>query len=52
MAENCTCHEEKRLSMWQRMWHRVRMVTWSCPRCGRPFATEMERNIHMMSCGS
>ena len=31
---------------------RVRGITWSCPRCGRPFTTEIERNIHMLSCGS
>ena len=30
----------------------IRSVTWSCPRCGRPFLTEAERNLHWMSCGS
>lgn len=27
-------------------------ITYSCPRCGRPFLTEFQLSIHMMSCGA
>ena len=27
-------------------------ITYSCPRCGRPFVSEFERNVHLMSCGA
>ena len=33
------------------LYKRVRFVTWSCPRCGRPFLTEIEMTIHYLSCG-
>ncbi|MDO4752833.1 MAG: hypothetical protein Q4A36_01175 [Candidatus Saccharibacteria bacterium] len=36
----------------RRIFHRVRCITWSCPRCGRPFTSEMQRDLHMLSCGS
>lgn len=31
---------------------RVRSITWSCPRCGRPFLTQTERDLHYLQCGS
>ena len=34
------------------IYRKIRCITWSCPRCGRPFTSEIERNIHMLSCGS
>ncbi len=27
-------------------------MTWSCPRCRRPFLTEQQMLIHYLSCGS
>lgn len=27
-------------------------ITWSCPRCGRPFTTQQEMHLHYLSCGS
>ena len=41
----------KKLPMPKRFCRSVGVV-YSCPRCGRPFVTEIERNIHMLSCGS
>ncbi|MBR2753822.1 hypothetical protein IKF28_00880 [Candidatus Saccharibacteria bacterium] len=31
---------------------RVRGITYSCPRCGRPFLTQTELAIHMLECGA
>lgn len=25
-------------------------LTWSCPYCGRPFVTQAQRDLHMMTC--
>ena len=30
----------------------VHSVTYSCPRCGRPFLTQQERDLHYLSCGA
>ena len=27
-------------------------ITYSCPRCGRPFLTPFELSVHLMTCGS
>lgn len=26
-------------------------MTWSCPRCGKPFLSEQERDRHVAECG-
>ncbi|MBR2725185.1 hypothetical protein IKE97_00860 [Candidatus Saccharibacteria bacterium] len=31
---------------------RVRGITYSCPRCGRPFLTQTELAIHVLTCGA
>ena len=49
-----------RLSNWLRLGQEclnfylwgVRKMTWSCPRCGRPFVTEAQMIVHYMSCGA
>ena len=30
---------------------RIYGVTWSCPRCNRPFTSETEMLLHYLSCG-
>lgn len=30
---------------------RIHSITWSCPRCGKPFLTEQQMQIHYLSCG-
>ena len=37
--------------MLKSLWRRIRMITYSCPRCGRPFTTEAELGLHLLSCG-
>lgn len=36
----------------RRLWLKLVGITWSCPRCGRPFTSEVEMNLHYLSCGS
>ena len=31
---------------------RIHCVTYSCPRCGRPFVSETEMKLHYLSCGA
>lgn len=31
---------------------RVRGLTYSCPRCGQVFLTEVQRDMHYLQCGS
>ena len=31
---------------------RVCGITYSCPRCGRPFLTEAQMAVHYLNCGS
>ena len=30
----------------------IRGITWSCPKCGRPFLTEQAMVVHFLQCGS
>ena len=37
--------------VFRRINRKIYCITWSCPRCGRPFTTQLERDLHWMQCG-